>query len=133
VTHILLIEDDRDVRPLMEHILRTQGFHVTTSGTVAGALAELDAQFFDLVLADVHLPDGSGLSVADRATALGMRVLVVTSYGLGLAPGALAGYDYLLKPVRRGELLDELRRRLREEWRPERPAARGEHDSIHRP
>jgi DNA-binding response OmpR family regulator len=118
VTRILLIEDDRDVRPLIEHVLRTQGFHVTTSDSVAGALAALEAQSFDLVLADVHLPDGSGLSVADRAKALGMRVLVVTSYGLGLAPGALADYDYLLKPVRRAELIDEVRRRLRREATP---------------
>jgi DNA-binding response OmpR family regulator len=112
VSRILLIEDDHDVRPLLEHVLRSQGFHVTVTESVAGALAQLEGQVFDLVLADVHLPDGSGLSVAERAKALGMRVLVVTSYGLSLTPGALAGYDYLLKPVRRAELLEEVRRRL---------------------
>jgi DNA-binding response OmpR family regulator len=111
-TRILLVEDDPDVRPLLEHILLSNDFHVTTADSVAVASALLDSQPYDLVIADVNLPDGSGLRVADRAIAAGVRALVVTGQGLSLAPGSLAPYDYLLKPMRVEELLAGIRRCL---------------------
>ena len=112
VPRILLVEDDVDVRPLLEHILLDAEFAVTAVETQANALALLDKQPFDLVVTDVNLPDGSGLKVADRAKELGVRALVFTGHGLSLKPGMLAGYDYLLKPLHVREFVDAVRRRL---------------------
>ena len=112
MARILLVEDDRDVRPLLEHIMLGEGLDVTTSETAANAIALLDSQPFDLVVADVNLPDGSGLRVADKAKGAGVSALVVTGHGLTLQPGALASYDYLLKPLRPKELLDAIKARL---------------------
>jgi DNA-binding NtrC family response regulator len=113
VARILLVEDDLDVRPLLEHILRTEAtYDVVAVESMANALALLDQQPFDLVVTDVNLPDGSGLKVADRAKARGVRALVFTGHGLSLEPGALAQYDYLLKPLHADEFLDAVRRRL---------------------
>jgi DNA-binding response OmpR family regulator len=111
---ILLVEDDPDVRPLLEHLLLDRRYDVTTADTVAIATALLDRQPFDLVLCDVNLPDGSGLRVADHAMAAGIKVLVITGHGLKLRPGDLAGYDYLLKPLRVAELVAAIERRLAE-------------------
>jgi DNA-binding response OmpR family regulator len=69
-------------------------------------------QPFDLVICDVNLPDGSGLTVADRAKSTGVKVLVMTGQGVSLRPGSLQPYDYLLKPLRLTELLDGIQRRL---------------------
>jgi DNA-binding NtrC family response regulator len=112
VARILLVEDDRDVRPLMEHIIYTDGNQVTSAETVANGLSLLESQPFDLVVTDVNLPDGSGLKVADKALAMGVKALVVTGHGLSLEPGALANYDYLLKPLYANELLKAIRQWL---------------------
>jgi len=112
VARILLVEDDPDVRPLMEHIIVDHGYQVTTAESVTVATALLSAQPFDLVICDVNLPDGSGLTVADQAIAAGIKTLVTTGHGLSLKPGSLQPYDYLLKLVRGDELLANIQRCL---------------------
>jgi DNA-binding NtrC family response regulator len=113
VARILLVEDDIDVRPLLEHILLTEAhYEVTAVGNLSNALTLLDRQPFDLVITDVNLPDGSGLNVADVAKQKGIAALIVTGHGLSLKPGDLAQYEYLLKPLRVKELLDAVRRLL---------------------
>ena len=112
MARILLVEDDPDVRPLMEHIIVDHGYQVTTAESVTVATALLSAQPFDLVICDVNLPDGSGLTVADQAIAAGIKTLVTTGHGLSLKPGSLQPYDYLLKPVRGDELLANIQRCL---------------------
>src|ERR1700682_4605347 len=109
---ILLVEDDPDLRPLLEHILLDDGYQVTTAESVATATTVLSSQPFDLVICDVNLPDGSGLAIADRAKAAGVKALVVTRQGFSLKPGSLAPYDYLLKPIRVPELLTTIERCL---------------------
>jgi DNA-binding NtrC family response regulator len=112
---ILLVEDDADILPLLEHVLGEEDYDVTTAETVASSIALLDAQRFDLAICDVNLPDGSGLAIADKAKASGVKTLVVTGHGLSLKPGTLAAYDYLLKPIRIVELLTAVERRLAKE------------------
>jgi DNA-binding response OmpR family regulator len=112
MARILLVEDDPDVRPLLEHILLSENYEVTATETAAVALSLLAVQPFDLVVCDVNLPDGSGLDVADRASLAGAKALVITGQGLSLKPGSLAPYDYLLKPLRVGELIAAIKRRL---------------------
>ena len=56
MARILLVEDDHDVRPLLEYIVGAEGYEVTSAETVANGLALLTAQPFDLVVTDVNLP-----------------------------------------------------------------------------
>ena len=95
-------------------MLLTERYQVTVAESVAVATSLLELQPFDLVICDVNLPDGSGLAVADKAIAAGIKVLVVTGHGLSLTPGSLAPYDYLLKPLRVNELVLAIERRLAE-------------------
>jgi DNA-binding NtrC family response regulator len=109
--HILLVEDDPDVRPIMEYLFNAEGHRVTSAGCVTRALELLASRHFDLVVTDAILPDGNGLGVADRATELGISALVVTGYRPYLRrPGAR--YDFLFKPLRPAELLKAVRSRL---------------------
>jgi DNA-binding NtrC family response regulator len=112
MARILLVEDDRDVRPLMEHLIANDGHQVIAVETVRNAIELLAEQPFDLVVTDANLPDGSGLKIADKAKEMAVKALVITGHGLSLKPGALASYDYLLKPLRAAELLDGVRKRL---------------------
>ena len=112
MARILIVQDDADLRQLLEHIILAEGHHVTTAESVKVAGSLLGSQPYDLVITDVNLPDGSGLTVADQAIAAGITALVVTGHGLKLKPGSLASYDYLLKPVRAGELVAAINRCL---------------------
>ena len=107
---ILLVEDDSDVGPLLEHVLLSAGFRVHWVSTFAEAEALLEAREYDLVLADVLLADGNGLNIADAAKTKGIRSIVVTAYAFQLPKERLALHEVLLKPVRPAELVGAIGR-----------------------
>jgi two-component system response regulator PilR (NtrC family) len=112
MTRILLVEDDPDLRLLLQHVLLGAGYDVDTAATVAAAKACLEGARYDLVLADGRLEDGTGMMVGETATEAGSKVLIITGYAFDLPREQLGRYDYLLKPVRPSELLDEVARVL---------------------
>jgi DNA-binding NtrC family response regulator len=79
--HILLVEDDADVRDIVEQILTDGGYEVDATGTLNDGFALLCSRRYDLVISDARLPDGSGTDVADAAAARGAETLVLTGYG----------------------------------------------------
>jgi two-component system response regulator PilR (NtrC family) len=111
VIRILLVDDDKHLLLLLEHTLLNNGYHVATADSVATGLSILRSQPFDLLITDVNLPDGIGLTIADEALAAGIKALVMTAHGFHFS---LAKYDYLLKPIRVSELLAAVERRLAE-------------------
>ena len=116
MARILLIEDDIDVRWVMQHVLLDAQHRVDTSSTLDGGLALLASRHYDLVVTDGRLPDGTGIALADKAEEKGVAALIVTGYAFGLRndePGAdLAKYNLLLKPVRPDELVNAVARAL---------------------
>ena len=109
---ILLVEDDHDVRLLLEHMLFDAGHAVDSAVSVAAARACLAKSKYDLVLTDGKLGDGSGIAVADDATGRGMKVLVISGYMLQLPKAELDRHEFLMKPVRSGELLAAIERSI---------------------
>lgn|SRR5579872_1794121 len=113
MSRILIIEDDPDLRPLLEHVLVGVQHDVDVAETVSGGLALLSAHTYDLVIADGRLPDGTGMEVAAQAEADGVKALVITGYAFDLPREELERFEYLLKPVRPGELLQAVERALK--------------------
>ena len=109
---ILLVEDEFDVRLLLEHVLLGAGYRVDTADGVEVACALLDTQSYDLVLTDGRLADGTGMMVAQKADETGTKSLIITGYAFGLPKEQLERYEFLLKPVRPGELLTAVGRVL---------------------
>lgn len=109
---ILLVEDDPELRLLLEHVLLGAGYEVDTAATVAAANERLDENSYHLVLADGRLDDGTGMMVAERATEAGSKALIITGYAFDLPREQLDRYEYLLKPVRPSELLEAVERVL---------------------
>jgi DNA-binding NtrC family response regulator len=109
---ILLVEDDPELRLLLEHVLLGAGYEVDTAATVAAANERLDENSYHLVLADGRLDDGTGMMVAERATEAGSKALIITGYAFDLPREQLDRYEYLLKPVRPSELLEAVERGL---------------------
>lgn len=112
MSRILVVEDDPDLRPLLEHVLVGDRHEVDIAEDVSGGLALLASSTYDLVIADGRLPDGTGMQVAAQAEADGARALIITGYAFELPRDELEKFEYLLKPVRPGELLQAVRRAL---------------------
>ncbi len=102
---ILIIEDEKDIRDLLEHYLEREGYEVFTAREGDTALPHLKKERFDLVLLDLMLPGIDGLEVcrilrSDPQTA-GLPIIMVTAKGevtdriVGLEMGA---DDYISKP-----------------------------------
>ena len=113
---ILLIEDDSTIARGLVYSLEQEGWNVTSKSTLQQGQKALEAERFDLLLADVGLPDGSGYELCTAAKKRGTPVIFVTALGdegsvvLGLDLGA---DDYIVKPFRLRELASRIRAVLR--------------------
>ncbi|MES2318285.1 MAG: sigma-54 dependent transcriptional regulator, partial [Pseudomonadota bacterium] len=107
---ILVVDDEADLRELLEITLVRMGLDVDSAATLAEARAFLAQADYALVLTDMRLPDGLGLELVREVAASSKNtpIAVVTAYGstdnavVALKAGA---FDYVSKPV----VLDELR------------------------
>jgi DNA-binding response OmpR family regulator len=109
---ILVVEDDPDVLPLLEHVLTSSDYKVDAAKTLAEARGLFAQNGYDLVLADGELPDGNGISLADEAKARGVKALILTGYAFRMPQAALARHEYIMKPSRPRELLAAVARVL---------------------
>jgi len=120
VTQILIAEDEPGIARFVAKGLRAAGYGSTTVATAFEALDLAASGEFDLVVLDLGLKGGDGLSVLRRLRETGSRVPViiltarssVTDTVTGLEGGA---DDYMAKPFRFEELLARIRVRLRTE------------------
>lgn len=115
--HILLVEDDADVRLMIEHVLVAAGHDVDALATMEGALDRLESRPYDLVVADAKLPDGTGMTVLDRARERGTTGFIVTGYAFTLPAAAVEKYEMLLKPARPAEIVAAVDQALRTKTR----------------
>jgi two-component system, chemotaxis family, CheB/CheR fusion protein len=80
---ILLVEDHADTARIMKRLLTGQGHRVQVAGDVASALQLAEAQDFDLLLSDLGLPDGSGLTLMQELRARGHTLPGIALSGYG--------------------------------------------------
>lgn len=112
----LVIEDDDDIRRLLEVVLQQEGFTVRAAANGADGIAGLEAEPPDLALVDVGLPDMEGYEVVRRSRAATTGRIVMLSartQDADIQAGLEAGADaYLTKPFRPQQLRTDLRRIL---------------------
>jgi two-component system response regulator MprA len=113
VPHLLVVEDDAELRDVLSRGLRESGFDVTTARDAGTAMA-LAGTAIDALVLDVGLPDADGrdLCQALRARGVTAPVLFLTAHDEvndRLAGFAAGGDDYLGKPFHLPELAARLR------------------------
>jgi len=128
---ILIVDDEDDLRELLELTLIKMGLDVDGAATLAAAREHYANNDYALVLTDMRLPDGLGLELVRDVAASGKNtpIAVITAYGstdnavIALKAGA---FDYVSKPV----VLNELRVMVQSALRlpsgaPDKPAGQG--------
>jgi two-component system, OmpR family, phosphate regulon response regulator OmpR len=126
---ILIVDDDRDLRDLLEQYLAQQGYKTASVGDGVEMEAWLRSHDPDLIILDLMLPGEDGLTLAHRLRARGgCPVIMLSARGeeidrvVGLEVGA---DDYLAKPCSPRELLARIRAVLRRSHRGRRPTGEG--------
>jgi two-component system nitrogen regulation response regulator NtrX len=106
MNHILVVDDEAEIRTSLEEILREEGYGVASAATATEAMVLLQDAPYDVVLLDIWLPDRDGLDVLAEmhALAVEMRPEVVIISGHGTIEAAvkatkLGAYDFLEKPL----------------------------------
>ncbi|MBI4477344.1 MAG: sigma-54-dependent Fis family transcriptional regulator [Acidobacteria bacterium] len=122
---VLVVEDEADLRALIEESLVAQGFDVQLADTGAQALERLSGYAFDAVVIDWRLPDIVGLAVLDAGLDRYPDLVAVMMTGVGGVAEAVAAMrrgavDFLIKPFQLSQLARVLqnsldKRRLRQE------------------
>ncbi len=118
--HLLVVDDDREIRSLVAQFLTKHGFRVTGVRDGAEMMRTLDGARVDLIVLDLMLPGEDGLSLCRRLRATPQTaqtpVIMLTAKGeetdriVGLEMGA---DDYLAKPFNPRELLARIKAVLR--------------------
>jgi two-component system, OmpR family, response regulator len=116
--HILIVDDDADIRSLLAQYLVKNGLRATAVADGARMWQALGAGRFDLIVLDLMLPGDDGLTLCRdlRAKSIDIPVLMLTARGeetdriVGLEMGA---DDYLAKPFSARELLARIKAVLR--------------------
>ncbi len=126
---VLILDDEPDIRELLELTLVKMGLHTTALGTIGEAKDRVKAEHFDLCLTDMRLPDGEGLELVRHIAALGLDlpVAVITAHGStenAVAALKAGAFDYVSKPVALEQLRALVRAALSLPDRP-RPAVKG--------
>jgi two-component system OmpR family response regulator len=123
--HILVVDDDSEIRSLLRQYLERHGLRVSTAADGRAMRQVLETARVDLVVLDLMLPGEDGLTLCrDLRTRSDLPVVMLTALGeetdriVGLEMGA---DDYLPKPFNPRELLARIKSVLRRTRAPERP------------
>jgi two-component system nitrogen regulation response regulator NtrX len=124
VNHVLIVDDEADIRESLRAILSEEDYTITTAATAAEALALLRDADYQAVLLDIWLPDGDGLDIlaairGDHSS--GGRpgapeVVMISGHGTieaAVRATKLGAYDFLEKPLSMDRTLLALRNAIR--------------------
>lgn len=116
--HILVVEDESNIRKLVKTMLERHGYHVHCAENGVKALETLDVQHIDLIVLDIMMPEMDGYSLAKelREADNTLPILMLTAKQLpeDKKRGFYAGTDdYLTKPFDMEELLLRIKALLR--------------------
>src|SRR5207302_881686 len=123
---ILIVDDERSIRELLEIFLKKEGFGVTSASSAQEALAQIKSSEFDLVISDIKMADMTGIDLLRelRSTSFNGQFILLTAFAsaeTAIQALKMGAYDYILKTE---NFMEELKlvvynalenRRLREE------------------
>ncbi len=118
MVHVLVVDDDKNTRRLIQAVLETEGYQVTTAINGEDALEKLEREHIDLVVLDIMMPgmDGYELTKTLREGQSELPILMVSAKQMpeDRRQGFLVGTDdYITKPIDVEEMLLRIKALLR--------------------
>jgi len=114
--HILVVDDERSIRELLEITFRKEGYRVEVAHNVDEAKRKLESQIFDIVISDVRMPGESGVDLLKLTKEIAPDCFFLLITGVPTVETAIAainsGADRFV--IKDHELVDQLRRAIRE-------------------
>ena len=111
VSHVLVVDDEADIRALIQEILSDEGYDVTAAADAREARAARADKRFDLILLDIWMPDTDGITLLREWSEGGdLKCPVVIMSGHGTVDTAveatrLGAFDFVEKPLSLAKLL----------------------------
>jgi YesN/AraC family two-component response regulator len=120
---VLLVDDELTLGRGLEKILANEGYNVDYATTGKGALDYFGRNPYDLLVADLRLPDIDGMEVVREAKGKNPELPVIIITGYGSVPSAvnamkLGVFDYLSKPFTKNEFVDSVHGALQDIYAP---------------
>ena len=114
---ILVVDDEKNQREILETILSGEGYDVTTASSGEAAMKFVESRRFDLVLTDLKMTGMSGLELLKELTNYDKSIIVILLTAHGSVDSAvdalrLGAFDYLQKPYDKDKLLETVSRAL---------------------
>ncbi|MEP6944819.1 MAG: sigma-54 dependent transcriptional regulator [Acidobacteriota bacterium] len=115
---ILVVDDEKNQREILETILSGEGYDVTTASSGEAAMKFVADRHFDLVLTDLQMTGMSGLDLLKELTDFDKSIIVILLTAHGTIDSAvdalrLGAFEYLQKPYDSEKLLDTVSRALK--------------------
>lgn len=116
--HILVVDDEADIRTLLKEILSDEGYEVDVAANAAQARASRARQTPDLVLLDIWMPDVDGITLLrewSASTTSGCPVVMMSGHGTvetAVEATRLGAFDFVEKPLSLAKLLRTVERAL---------------------
>jgi len=134
---ILIIEDEKDIRDLLEHYLKREGYVVQSAGDGEVGLQKIRRERFDLLILDLMLPQMDGLEICRSVRAnpqtAALPIIILTAKAeeadrvVGLEMGA---DDYVTKPFSPREIVARVKALFRRLEKPQPSEERSEYAGI---
>jgi two-component system nitrogen regulation response regulator NtrX len=106
MNHVLIVDDEAEIRESLEEILREEGYVVTSTATAEEALVLLKDAVYDVLLLDIWLPDRDGLEVLREIRSIEREdkpeVIIISGHGTietAVRATKLGAFDFLEKPL----------------------------------
>ena len=116
--HILVVDDEPDIRRLIQEILEDENFTVSTAENAEQARQSFKQGNIDLVLLDIWMPDTDGISLLKEWSENGgltTPVVMMSGHGnieTAVEAARLGAYDFIEKPVSMGKLMITVERAM---------------------
>ncbi len=116
--NVLVVDDEADIRELIQEILSDEGYTVTVAASAAEARAANDERKFDLVLLDIWMPETDGITLLREWSEQGephCPVVIMSGHGTvdtAVEATRLGAFDFVEKPLSIAKLLRTVERAL---------------------
>jgi DNA-binding response OmpR family regulator len=121
---ILIVDDDEAILESLKAILELKGYKIDTAKTGQEAIEKSKANFYNLALLDIKLPDMEGTDPLVKMHGSEPKMMKVMLTGFPSLENAVRALNlgadaYLMKPINPKELLKVIEEKLREQWEAE--------------